>query len=166
VFELTTALMSEDVNCTDGASVVTITCSVVDPIFMWKSNVWLVPTVRVTSAPDSTNPGAAAVSRYWPGTRLGATYKPPESDATVRTIPVAVFVIEIFASVKTRPEGSVTLPETVAPATWAYTRLDGIKTTTAAKTQATTRTPIQFKLFTQHPPRSAANGYLTIIKLT
>jgi hypothetical protein len=77
-----------------------------------------------------------------------------------------VFVIEIFASVKTRPEGSVTLPETVAPATWAYTRLDGIKTTTAAKSQATTRTPIQFELFTQHPPRSAANGYLTIIKLT
>src|SRR6266699_3666684 len=57
-----------------------------------------------------------------------------------RVMPVAMFLIEIAAWGRTPPDWSVTVPESVAPATWAWavTESKGLNTrTTNARKHAT-----------------------------
>ena len=54
--------------------------------------------------------------------RLGAAYRPAESAVTVRTTPVAVSLMATWAFGMTAPDGSIMVPESVAPTTCAEIR--------------------------------------------
>src|SRR6267378_5614418 len=54
-----------------------------------------------------------------PGWRLCALYKPLALVVTVRTSPVALFLITSFAAATAEPDWSKTCPARVAPANWA-----------------------------------------------
>src|ERR1700681_4959209 len=54
-------------------------------------------------------------------------YNPAESELASRVTAVAVFVAETVALATTPPDGSVTVPERVAPVTWACATTPAIK---------------------------------------
>jgi hypothetical protein len=63
-----------------------------------------------------------------------------------RLIPVARFFMEIWACGIVAPDGSVTVPETVAPTTCAYKRLQVSRTNASAKNLSRLNAP-SFELF-------------------
>jgi hypothetical protein len=67
-------------------------------------------------------PLAETVTVYSPGSRFADIKKPSEFVVTFEVTPVATFMITTWAFGTTPPDESVTVPESVAPATCA---LDG-----------------------------------------
>jgi len=71
-----------------------------------------------------------------------------------RVMPVAMFLIEIAAWGRTPPDWSVTVPESVAPATWAWALAasKGLNTT-AANTRKQAALFVERILENMAPPR-------------
>jgi hypothetical protein len=120
----TTALISELLRCTAGASAgTTITSVEALPTRRVRSKTCCAPTVSEIPVLSSVvYPFAETVTLYPPGSRFADIKKPSELVVTFVVTPAATFVITTEVPGRTPPDESVMVPESVAPATCA---LDG-----------------------------------------